>query len=124
MLKCKFAIHSGWINATSVSLAPLNSVNLVKIGPNEAGDYQIRFSIRINEDRTWVVSIMGSTQELPIFAEQSKTITTIADLKAIVNSINQSTLCCGNNDGKYEELISSKKGIFMDQSGKLHVPKF
>ena len=67
---------------------------------------------------------MGSTQELPIFAEQSKTITTIADLKAIVNSINQSTLCCGNNDGKYEELISSKKGIFMDQSGKLHVPKF
>jgi len=45
-------------------------MNLVKIVPNEAGDYQIHFSIRINEDRTWVVSIMGSTQELPIFAEQ------------------------------------------------------
>ena len=38
-------------------------MSLVKLEANEAGDYQIRFSIKINEDGSWIVNIMGITQE-------------------------------------------------------------
>lgn len=76
------------------------------------------FSIKIKEDRSWTINIMGITQEpryLPSFAGHSHIISSVADLKAIVDTVNQSSICCGNNDEKYEEL---RKGIFMNQSGK------
>ena len=112
---------TGWINATSVSPAPVKSMSLVKLEANKVGDYQICFSIKINEDRSWIVNIMGITQKpshLTIFAGHSQIISSIADLKAVVDRMNQSLICCGNSDEKCEKLISSRKGIFMNQSGK------
>jgi len=67
----QFAPCTGWINATSVSPAPVNSMSLVKLEANEVGDYQIHFSFKIKEDRSWTINIMGIPQEprhLPIFA--------------------------------------------------------
>jgi len=98
-----------------------SSMSLVKLEGNEVGDYQICLSIKIEEDGSWTINIMGIIQEprhLPIFAGHLHVISSVADLKAIVDTVNQSSICCGNNDEKYEELISSRKRIFMNQSGK------
>ena len=54
-----------------------------------------------------------------LFAMVPQTIGSLADLKTVLLYVDSLTVCLGNDDSKYEELITIKKGNFMNHSGMI-----
>jgi len=103
----------GWIDAT----CPGNSINFLKLELNDAGNFRLTLSLKVNHDRTWVVVVNDVSLNPDTFSTFPKVVATLRDLKLILSSLDNMVFYCDNNDAKYDILIVKRKGIFMDQSG-------
>ena len=101
----------GWVDATCPK-----SISFLKLEPNDAGDFYLTLSLKVNHDRTWEVIVTNISLNPDTFSTFPKVVATLRDLKLILSSLDNMQLCCGNNDAKYDILIVKRKGIFMDQS--------
>ena len=106
-------IFLGWVDAT----CPGKSISFLKLEPDDAGDFRLTLSLKVNHDRTWEVVVTDLSLNPDIFSSLPKVVATLRDLKLILSSLDNMVFCCGNNDAKYDVLIVNRKGIFMDQSG-------
>ena len=104
----------GWVDAT----CPGKSISFLKVEPNDAGDFRLTLSLKVNHDRTWEVVVTDLSLNPDTFTTFPKVVAMLRDLKLILSFLDNMVFCCGNNDAKYDILILKRKGIFMDQSGK------
>lgn len=106
---------SGWVDATCPEKG--KSISFLKLEPNDAGDFRLALSLKVNHDKTWEVVVTDLSLNPDTFSTFPKAVATLRDLKLILSSLDNMVFCCGNNDAKYDILIGKRKGIFMDQSG-------
>ena len=107
-------LHLGWIE---VACDPNKSISFLKLDSNEAGDFRLVLSLKVNYHGTWEVSVTNVSLNSKEFSNFPELVVTLSDLKLILSSLDDMVICCGNNDTKFEELVLLKKGVFMDQSG-------
>ena len=107
-------LYLGWIE---VAYDPSKSISFLKLESNEASDFRLVLSLKVNYHGTWEVSVTNASLNSEKFANFPEHVVTLSDLKLILSSLNDMVICCGNNDAKFEELVVLKKGVFMDQSG-------
>ena len=74
----------------------------MKQEPNDAGDFRLALSLRVNYDKTWEVVIIDLSDALSSFP---KVIYKLSDLKQLLSYLDDMVLCCGNSDAKYDILI-------------------
>ena len=110
---CYNIIPLGWVDAT----CPGKSISLLKLEPNDAGDFHSTLCLKVNHDRAWEVIVTDISLNPDTFSTFPKIVATLRDLKLILSSLDNMQLCCGNNDAKYDILLVKRKGIFMDQLG-------
>ena len=84
---------------------------------NEAGDFRLVLSLKVNYHGTWEVSVTNVSLNSKEFSNFPELVVTLSDLKLILSSLDDTVICCGNNDTKFDELVVKKKRVFMDQSG-------
>ena len=68
----------GWIDAT----CPGKSISFLKLEPNDAGDFRLTFSLKVNHDRTWVVVVTDVSLNPDTFSTFPKVVANAKRLKA------------------------------------------
>lgn len=53
----------------------------------------------------------------PLEGRVPSRISSLSDVKMVVEFVDSCVTCIGNPDDKYSVLVSARKGIFMDASG-------
>lgn len=89
---------------------------------NCAGSPVITYTIEIMKNCQWLLRIPQGVihwKVHPPLKELPVSVSTINDVKEIVETINYSKLCPGINDEKFNILLAKHKGRFFDCSGKL-----
>ena len=78
----------------------------------------LKRSVAIHDDLSWNVYIynkLSPSDEVSVSLPE--TITSMTNLKQVIDFIDACSVCTGNNDEKYMPLVIARKGNFMDISG-------
>lgn len=82
---------------------------------------KICFSLRIDAELSWKLLLFGTpipAASSPLLQALPPVLTSVAKLEQVVNCLESSTVCIGNNEEHFLALAKSRKGVFMSQSGK------
>ena len=73
----------------------------------------------INTDMSWEASVQGHKllSRCDMFSSLPQVVRTVSDIKTVLHYVDSCSICMGNGDEKFEPLVSSRKGNFMDTSG-------
>ena len=93
----------------------------VKCDEDTSSNFQVSLSVTINADMSWEASVHGHKllSSCGVFSSLPQVVRTVSDIKAVLHCLNSYSICVGNDDEKFEPLVSSRKGNFMDSSGTL-----
>ena len=86
------------------------------------GQPQAMFTVEILNEMNWSIQLPNgwlSHENSPVLKNLPRKITTLNDLIAILNFLDQCMVCKGNSDSKFAPIVAQHKGIFMDKTGKL-----
>lgn len=78
------------------------------------------FSLRISSDFSWTLLLLGQSIEpttCQMLMQLPEVLCTVKNVKAVIRALDGSSICIGNNDGKFLDLLKSRKGTFKDQHG-------
>ena len=78
---------------------------------------QVAYSVAINKDLTWRVSYQGQEIQSSMLSAMSSTISSLSDVKQLLETIGGSIVCAGNAETKYKPLLTCRKETFKDCSG-------
>ena len=81
----------------------------------------VQYSLKINPDFFWTLHSFRrpiDTSACSILQHVPSLLTTVASVKAVVNSLQRCIVCAGNEDPKFLELAIVRNGNFNDMSGK------
>lgn len=77
-------------------------------------------SVTIESNFDWHLTV-GDKELLPsshpLEGRVPSRISSLSDVKMVVEFVDSCVTCIGNPDDKYSVLVSARKGIFMDASG-------
>ena len=113
---------TGWIDATDLVGLQGQMVLCKLVSRSATPGEDVYFSLRIHEDFSWTLLLLqqhidpatcSMLQELP------QALASVADVEAVLNALDSSTVCTGNDDSKFSDLAKSHNGTFMDASGKV-----
>ena len=108
----------GWIDTTPhVDLD--GQVVLCKLCLSTSSLY---FSIRISSDFSWTLLLLGQhiqSTSCPFLQQLPEVLDTVANVGAVISALDSSSICIGNNDTKFFDLLKSRKGAFKDQHGMI-----
>ena len=113
-----FLIILGWITLPTQSSC---RQCFVRCEEDILGNFQVSLSVTINPDMSWEASVQGH-KLLPscgVFSSLPQVVRTVSDIKTVLHYVDSCCICVGNDDEKFEPLVSSRKGNFMDSSGML-----
>ena len=88
------------------------TIKLVKI------DGRNVFTIEILPNLQWAACIPNSRLLSNHFKQLPSTITSITELRCILNFFSDCTICSGNSDPKFAPIVAKCKGLFQDRSGQ------
>lgn len=93
---------------------------------SDSGDIELSLSIKIKEDKSWELTVFDTlvSSSCRAFSMLPQTIGSVAELKTVLLHVDTLTICLGNNDTKYEGLITMRRGNFMDHSGMVDITMF
>jgi len=92
----------------------------LKCEEGSLGDIHTPLVVTVNVDLSWEATVLG-IKLLPcssVFSALPQVIKAVTDIEAVLNFVDSCTLCMGNDDEKFEPLVSSREGRFMDINGK------
>lgn len=93
-------------------------LTLYTLRPGVNGSLEIFKSIEISCDMKYTVYIAGL--RVPTLLKNAPPIVSdVLKLKCLLEIVNASKLCIGNPDSKFEPLVQSRNGKFLNRSGKL-----
>ena len=86
------------------------------------GQPQTVFTVEILNEMKWLIQLPSgclSQENSPVLKNLPRRVTTLNDLIAILNFLDQCTVCKGNSNPKFAPIVAQHKGIFKDRTGKL-----
>ena len=85
------------------------------------GDPELVCSVVIHQDLVWRVCVKGKklTTCSPPLSSMPQVISSVADVRDLLEFIHSCAICSGNSDDKYGPLVASRKGNFMNASGMI-----
>ena len=72
-----YHIILGWVDVT----CPGKSISFLQLELNDAGDFCLPLSLRVNHDRTWRVAVTNLTLKPNTLSTFPKVVATLRDLK-------------------------------------------
>ena len=106
----------GWITPSTQSS---NRQCFIKCEEDKSGNFQLSLSVTINTNMSWEASVQSHKllSSCDVFSSLPQVVQTVSDMKTVLHYVDSCAICIGNNDEKFEPLVSSRKGNFMDSSG-------
>ena len=108
--------YTGWITSNQVLDG---SLYFLKLAQNGEGIPKLERSVAIDSNLSWNVYIHDKkllpSDEVSIALPE--TITSVKDLKQVIDFIDACSVCIGNSDEKHMPLVTLRKGNFMDSTG-------
>ena len=108
----------GWITPPTQSSS---KECLVKCNEDGSGNFEVSISVAVNADMSWEANVLGHKllSSCGVFSSLPKIIQTVSHFKTVLHFTESCSICMGNDDNKFEPLVTSRKGNFMDSSGML-----
>lgn len=110
---CCNPVFIGWVDVTASDKVVLCKLELC------GGAVDTVYSLQIQEDFTWDMYVrqehMAASSPLALLLP---TVCSVSEVVELLCQIDNCTICIGNPDDKYSVLIASRKGTFMDSTGK------
>lgn len=80
----------------------------------------INFTLSVRGDFSWVVVRNGITfqSNSPLLTKMPQLMLSVQHVIQVTEFLNSLVPCCGNNDKKFIPLVESRKGSFLNASGK------
>lgn len=115
-----FLVILGWITPPIVTQSS-SRLCFVKCEEGTSGNFQLSLSVTINADMSWEASVQGHKllSSCDVFLSLPQVVRTVSDIKTVLHYVDSCSICMGNDDKKFEPLVSSRKGNFMNSSGML-----
>lgn len=118
-LKTSSLLPSGWINVSNQQ-TPLVFCSIRCEPPLCHPKMFCTFCV--NDNLTWTLSVCGTPLEVKqctLLASQPGKLSTVSDVVAVLEKISTARICPGNPDKRFAVLVETRKGSFLDSSGKL-----
>ena len=84
------------------------------------GNIQVILSVSVHDNLSWDVYVEG--QKLPAgvqaLSSLQQPLFSSSHLLEIIQTLDTCVRCCGNPDKKFEALRLTRRGVFMDVTGK------
>ena len=78
----------------------------------------VKYSITVTPDFCWKLLLFKKEIPLsPLFQTIPPAITTVANLQFLLSVLQNSSICVGNQDDKFTELITEREGKFLSTTG-------
>ena len=107
-------ILAGWVLANHEEQLVLG-----KIGNEPGMSATFHFSLTIEGDLTCKLHVLGVL--VPphncICDSTPDTLSTVCDVQNLLTKVNSSTLCTGNPDSRFTEMVVKRKGVIRDRAG-------
>ena len=96
---------------------------LSKVEERGDGNPQLARSLVIHHDLSWHLCCMGHklTTCSPPLSSMAAVISSLAEIREILEYVDSCVTCSGNADEKFIPLIAPRKGVFMNASGMTFV---
>ena len=109
-------ICTGWLSVSNEK-----SLILSKLACSTSEHVEIGVSLVVDENLQWKVLVRGRKVDVlmgPLTVIPSP-LSSLSNLRKLIDTLDKSVICVGNNDKKYLPLLSSRKNCFYDMSGEL-----
>ena len=95
----------------------------MKCNKDWSGNFQVSISVAVNADMSWEANVLGHKllSGYGVFSSLPKIVRTVSDFKTVLHFTESCSICMGNDNNKFELLVASRKGNFMDSSGMLYL---
>ena len=108
----------------SKHVGSVDEVVLYKLVSNaESTGKDVHYSLKVCNDFSWSLFVFGRQivpATSPVLAQLPRLIPSAVDVKLLIEVLDSSKVCPGNNDPKFDELVKCRhNGKFMNVSGKL-----
>ena len=92
-------------------------LTLYNLRPGINGSLEVFKSIEITRDFKYSVYVVGL--RLPVLLENAPILVSdVSKLKSLLEKVNDSITCIGHPDTKFQTLVQSRNGKFLNRSGK------
>lgn len=105
---------TGWVLASSCEQLVVGKVETgVGLSPS------FRFSLTVEMDLTWKLHVLN--EPVPLHSSvchgTPNKLCTISDTQDLLLRVNSSSMCIGNPDCQFTEMMQRRKGVIMDKTG-------
>lgn len=111
-----FFFYLDWIDVYDDKFGKLTFYNL---RPGVSGSLEVFKSVEITCDLKYTVYVVGSKVPPTLLNNAPPEVNDLLKLKSLLDIVNASKTCIGNPDIKFQPLIHSRGGKFLNRSGKV-----
>ena len=110
----------GWVDLTDVCTMPDERLTFTRMGKGDHGEITQVCNLTIHDDLSW--HIFTDDQRIPsnasIFIKSSvnlpQSVRSLRELEHVLQFLSKCEVCSGNCDEKFQVLVESRKGNFMN----------
>jgi len=105
---------AGWVLSSSDEQLVVG-----KVESGEGLSPSFRLSLIIEGDFTWKLHSLNQTvpQHSSVYHGTPDKLCTLSDVQDLLQRVNSSSMCIGNPDSHFIEMMKRRKGVIMDKTG-------